>query len=452
MSVGLVASCGRVGFDEPGPDAAGAGPTRLQWSRSFTSPGFARIYNVATAGQTSAFVVTHADDLLDRASGATVAGGSTGVRSFLLAVDEVGATRWSQPLVAENFCDIRSADLGGDELVLAGLTQGAVLGSGNPCDLGGAVQQPMLLRFGLDGAVRGTTTFTASGSNGANGQAWYARHTGGGDVVSAGIYGDALRVDGVDLPPGPTCCDATFVARSGATRWSHGLSDDQDLYPRGVELADDGDLCLAGRFIDDATILGRALVSAGGVDVWVARVDGLTGQARFVAAYGSAGDDDPAGVTASDTGCVIALTTPSAVVLGDRELPHAGGRDVAVLHVDGSGVRASQVLGGPGVEQGSGLSRDGATRYLLVSFDSPIRIGGTDLTPRGPGDALLIALDDTSARVVDHLRSDAAIVAGLSGNGPALGLTGVFAAAVTSERGLAVDAGDGVFAVVYALD
>jgi hypothetical protein len=172
-----------------------------------------------------------------------------------------------------------------------------------------------------------------------------------GDVVVTGTFTGT-----VDLGSGPFVSrgerDAFVVKLDGAFgshRFSRQIGSVGDDYGFGVSTDEDGDVYVAGRFVEEVRIGDETLTGFGGVDVYLAR---LTPQGGVVWAqvFGSVGDDPVHDllVQEDEEGEEITLIglAGGEIDLGGGPLVTAGARDLLLARFDLDGEHLwSQVLG-----------------------------------------------------------------------------------------------------------
>jgi hypothetical protein len=391
----VAAGCGRIGFDanrDGGATADAAPPTGLRWVKFYPAANptsFARVTAAAPDGAGGAVAVVPFEGTM-QLDGLDIVTTGFGLDTLATAVQASGSTTWSHQLHAGFNCDMRAVHVvPGDRAIVGGLTSGPLLGDGDPCDLGAnSPQDPIAIDYLPDGTFVGRTVWDATAQNA---QLWQIRSYPDGSRALFGIYRGNLTIDGLVLP-GATA-ESPFVARTGGSAtWAHGWPSATDVYPHSMDLGADGDVCITGWLTTNVTILGTPLATAGGDDVWIARL-APDGAPRFVRSIGGTGGEHPFGVIAMPGGgCMVAVGFGADLPLGANAgtLVHQGATDTAIVRLDPAGevIRAATIASA-GTEQPGGLVLTGEAVFAVVQVNAPLTIGSTLVDPQG-GDAVVV--------------------------------------------------------------
>jgi hypothetical protein len=204
---------------------------------------------------------------------------------------------------------------------------------------------------------------------------------------------------------------AKWVATTGAWAWvqtSGGTRDDSAL---GVAVSGSS-IYVTGFYAAPAVSFGSTvLTSAGGTDVFAAKITDLGSSASWAWALGggSAGDDQPAGIAASGSNVYVAgYFTEYQARFGPATLTNSSSSssDIFVARLSDGGSTAgwswAQSAGGLYSETVAGLAVSGSSVYVAGSFitttTSPlIRFGTRTVTSAGGKDAFLAKLTDTGS-------------------------------------------------------
>jgi hypothetical protein len=159
-----------------------------------------------------------------------------------------------------------------------------------------------------------------------------------GDVFLTGTFTTTIDFGGGELTSAGMR-DAFVAALDGATGahlYSRRIGGAGDDYGFGIDVADEGALIVAGRF-QDTIAVGGSLVSAGGTDIYLARLD-AAGLPEWSRSFGGAGDDEIHDLRVQAGGEIVLLGAMSGTLdLGGEPLVSAGLRDVFVATLDGAG-------------------------------------------------------------------------------------------------------------------
>ncbi len=196
----------------------------------------------------------------------------------------------------------------------------------------------------------------------------------------------------------------------------------------GVDVVADGDgnAFLLGSFRGSLDAGGGPLASAGGLDVFVTKLDPAGGH-LFSARFGDGGDQRGASLAVDGAGNVVLVGTfTGSLDLGGGPLASAGGVELFVAKLDGAGQHlwSRRVEGDFSVFEASpdGVAVDGAGNVFLAgSVRGAADLGGGAVAP-GAGDALLVAKLDPAGnplwtkRVEGDFNRRVAIAVGGDGN------------------------------------
>lgn len=259
--------------------------------------------------------------------------------------------------VSINFGGGARASLGGADLFAAALDR-AALGVGSDQAFGDA---------GEDRALRVAL--------GPGGEIYLAGSSTGGFTFGAGAATTGL-----------------FVARLDATgtpAWIRSFGGAAD-HVAGISVDAQGDLLLAGHFTGSVD-LGTPLASGGADDVYLVKLD-PTGAQVWSRSFGGAGSERCFGLHVDAAGQVtIAGALASPTDFGGGPLDSAGGADVFVARLDTAGAHLwSQVYGGPGDQVAQAVAVDGAGDvYLAGQLGGEADFGHGVLQSEGAADLFL---------------------------------------------------------------
>ena len=196
-----------------------------------------------------------------------------------------------------------------------------------------------------------------------------------------------------------------FVSKldlAGKLVWTHTVGGSNIDFVASLSVNANGDVALAGTFRDVSVFdagLGPAVVSAGGEDAFVARIN-PSGQVTYFGSIGGAGDDEGGGVVLTANGALyVTGSFQGAADLNpgtgiDRRIS-AGSSDVFLIKLlpDNSMLWA-RTAGGGGTDRGSDVSIDKSGNVFVAGAFSSVStfgqgVGTTTLSSAGGTDAFV---------------------------------------------------------------
>jgi hypothetical protein len=257
-----------------------------------------------------------------------------------------------------------------------------------------------LARYDKNGVHNWSQRFGGTGTDGAPGIDVDAA----GNVTTSGYMSATVNFGGANLVSAGGV-DA-FVARhdaSGAHQWSQNFGSTAGDNALSVALDANGDAVVAGYFSGSVNFGGSTLASAGSIDVFLARYD-ASGAHQWSRRFGGSGLDAGQHVAIDPAGRIF-LTGyygTTGVNPGGGSLPHAGGSDVLLASYDADGTyRWSRGFGGTLNDNGMCIVAGSDFRVVVTgSFQNTVNAGGTDLVSNGQTDLFVAAYDANPAEPV----------------------------------------------------
>jgi hypothetical protein len=204
---------------------------------------------------------------------------------------------------------------------------------------------------------------------------------GGGPLTSAGA-GDIFV--------------AMFSGVNGAHLWSQRFGGITGDAGRGIAADGTGNVLVTGYFLGTVDFGGGALTSAGIDDIFVAKFSGVDGAHLWSQRFGGTSTDVGTGLAADGSGNVLVTGFFSGTVdFGGGPLTTAGGNDIFVAKLSGvDGAHLwSQRFGSTGADVGLGLAADGSGNVLVTGFfQGTVDFGGDVLTSAGGDDIFVLKL------------------------------------------------------------
>jgi len=226
-----------------------------------------------------------------------------------------------------------------------------------------------------------------------------------GNIIVAGQFEGTVNFGGQDLKSSGQ--GDLFVVKldpSGKHLWSKSFGDAEDYQlARAVATNSAGDVMIAGDYYGSLNFGSGALTAAGVSDIFVAKLD-KDGKLLWGKSFGDdviqsckAMDVDGQGniVLAGEFGGTLSFG-------GAASVKSAGGRDIFVAKLDGSGspLWAKRAGDSSTYQYVAALRVDGAGGVLVTGeYESTVNFGGSDLKSAGSRDIYLAKLDASGAHL-----------------------------------------------------
>jgi hypothetical protein len=400
-----IAACGRVGFDETSPSGGGDGDGGSEQDMVSTGPKGPRwIKRFGTGGKSQVAGVRGEVAVVAPFTGGSFAAddnvalsGQAFISSAYVRYSATGEVMQTAALDASGFCDMRGITLDGEDVIVAGYTQGTTaVAAYGACSIVTTRQDPIVLRLAPDGTQSVVAHWTATTSNA---QAWNVRRLTDGTFITSGIYGGGMTI-GSALPtatidPSGWLGRTSPASPTGGAAWGEGMTGTATIF--GGPLATSGDVtCTLGAYNGTPTILGTPLPNAGGTDLWVASFD-ADETPIYVRSIGSTAiePDYGAGSVAArtDATCTVGTLAREDVTLDAVVYPGTDGPGIVVRYNADSSVKwATRVPGEPFV------AYVGDRLFVAVEVTGTLSIGETQYAAQSK-DTVVLELDDTGAIV-----------------------------------------------------
>ncbi|UQA56011.1 hypothetical protein [Polyangium aurulentum] len=231
-----------------------------------------------------------------------------------------------------------------------------------------------------------------------------------GNVVVVGNMGFSTDFGGGPLPvPGTT---AGFVAKfdtAGNHLWSKPLGNVGDTHATSVAIDGAGNVLVLGDFQGSINLGGGMLQSAGGQDLFVAKLD-AAGKHVWSKGFGGTGNDLEAGLDVDSNGNLLLVGhSPMGIDFGGGPLQGAGDFDLFVAKLDAAGKHVwSKRFGDNYSQRWFASTTDPAGNVVFIgTFDGTIDLGNGPLTSKGMYATLYVAkLDAAGGHVWTKLLTD----------------------------------------------
>lgn len=293
-----------------------------------------------------------------------------------------GANQWGYGLAVDSAGDV----------LLTGTMQGTVDFGGGPL----VGQLPDVYAVKLDGAT-GDHVWSKRFGDGGEQYGLAAAVDSAGDVVLTGTF-----FGSIDFGGGPLISVGNsdlYVAKlDGATgdhMWSQRFGGPQWQEGWGIAVDRLDDVLVVGRAWGSIDFGAGPLVSAGGSDSFVAKLDGASGTHVWSHRFGAAGYDAAYSVAPDPAGnALLTGVFSNTVDFGGGPRLSAGGMDMFVLQLDAAGThRWSKGYGGATNDIGGTVRSDAAGNAVIGAlFSGDVDLGGGVLTSAGSYDVLAAKL------------------------------------------------------------
>ena len=325
------------------------------WAQRFGSQGSEKVSGVAVDASGNVIFAGHFNGTVDFGTGSPLT--SAGPSDIFVAkLDPSGAPLWARSSGDAQGSTAVAVDNGGN-VVLAGYFNGTVnFGGGGPALASAGATDIFVVRMDKSGAPLWARRFGDDQQQGSTG---VALDTSGAVLMTGYLKG------AVDFGSGPPLTSAggadVFLAKldgSGAVLWAQRFGDQQDQGSTGVAVDSDGRVVLAGYF--DGTIdfgSGPSLTSMGASNVFIAKLDG-NGAVLWARGFGDSSYQEAIGVAMSaDSTVTLAGNFDGSIELGGgKALQAAGNLDVFALRL---GPRVAELALGVESDSDPALHFDG---------------------------------------------------------------------------------------------
>ncbi len=237
---------------------------------------------------------------------------------------------------------------------------------------------------------------TWNGHIGSNGKDVYQSPD--GDVFLCGNYrGDFIR-DGIHYPAYNRESNDVYVARKGQGNswdWVRTAGGPDEGSVEAFWVDSDQNVFITGYFQSSMQCGDIELVSAGGKDIYVAKLDGA-GNWLWAESFGSSGDDIGTDIVGDQDGNLYLCGSFSGTMeVGTETLTSQGASDGMVIKLNPQGMPlAVAVAGGAGNDQITGIAMNQDAKLVVCgSFEGSASFGAQQLQAAGESDILVGRLD-----------------------------------------------------------
>lgn len=339
--------------------------------------------------------------------------GGPGATVFVVKFDATGTLLWSRtfggPSAAVGAGKI-AADPSG-AVVMMGRFSGMV-------DFGGGVltskseEDLYVLKLTADGEFLWVKSYGEPSASTATGG---LAVDSSGQIILAGSFQGSFSFGGPVLTSAGM--QDIFVAKldsSGAHVWSRKFGDSLAQTARGVALDAGGNVLLIGGFSGALDFGGGTLTSAGGTDVFIAKLD-PGGAHLWSSRYGDSQDQLGNALAVDTAGRVLVTGTFDGAIDFNGSAPLvSAGQDVFVAKLESDGAHVwSKRFGAAGDQTSAGIAADSTGNTLVTGrFAGSVNFGGGELVSAGGQDAFLVKLDGGGSHLWSRRFGDSSYQAG----------------------------------------
>jgi hypothetical protein len=221
-----------------------------------------------------------------------------------------------------------------------------------------------------------------------------------GNIYVAGKFqGNTATFGSTTLTGNSTSTDDGYIAKldnSGAWQWAVKFGGTGDDYSNKIMLDNNNNVYIGGIFQGTGTFGSTTLTSAGGYDMFMAKLDN-NGNWQWALRGGGTSDDFKDGGIAFDASnvCYISGIFTGTATYGSTTLTSSGSYDIVMAQISTSGTIANVTkLGGTGYDQTTALNIDaGGNIYICGQFSNALSFPFcVDLTSAGSGDVFVARL------------------------------------------------------------
>jgi hypothetical protein len=292
----------------------------------------------------------------------------------------------------------------------------------------------------IDGAGKHVWSRRAGGTG--DDRAWAVATDHAGNVVVAGFFSDTI-----DFGGGPLVSTGSwdiFVVKldaAGNHLWSKRFGDSEQQEAHSVAVDAAGNIVLGGMFWGALDFGGGALTSAGGTDMFVAKLD-AAGNHVWSKRFGDTTGQDTRAVAVDASGNVFVTgSCAGSIDFGGGTLAAVGESDGFLLALDSAGAHQWSKRWGRGNAYASGTSMtvDAAGNVVMAGYEGgPTDFGTGALPYLGMLDVIVGKFSPTGAPIFAHsfgsTKNDAASSVATDGSGNVL-LTGYSEGAIDFGNG-----------------
>lgn len=199
-------------------------------------------------------------------------------------------------------------------------------------------------------------------------------------VVATGSFGGSIDFGSGRMSTGDGTTSAWISAfdRSGRPRWSRAMTSTADAAAGAVAIG--AHVFVGGRFSGTLTVGSLTKTSAGHDDAFLLELD-LDGREVALTTYGDGEYQSISSIAVDDAGLTIAGDFGGSMM----GMTSAGGQDVFVARIEGGALRWATRIGGAQEDLRPRIVRTGRDTILAASYEGSFDVAGTTLPDRYDG-------------------------------------------------------------------
>jgi hypothetical protein len=195
----------------------------------------------------------------------------------------------------------------------------------------------------------------------------------------------------------------TPVQLTGAPLWAHNYGDGDEQAGTSVAVDPQGGIYVAGSFAGTIDFGSQPLTSAGNHDVFIAKLDPTDGHRLWSRRIGDTAEQNGAGIAFAAGSIAVTGSFGGTIDFGKGGLTSAGGTDIFVAKLDANGAALwSRSFGSVDNDVGLGVAMDAAGDVVVTgSFHGSVDFGGGAFHAPGAAPAIVVAkLDATDGHTL----------------------------------------------------
>ena len=425
--------------DEDCDGAAPACTGNPIWAKRFGDVAAQAATGVATHGG-GAVIAGNLSGSADFGGGLLTSAGATDV--FIASFDYLGQPLWSKRFgdaVAQTVARV-ATDAQGNVAIVGDFAGKIDFGAGALTGVGAT--DVYLAKFGPTGTLLWAKSFGDVAAQNAFDVAFAPN----GDVVFTGSFAGKINLGGGALiSAGAT---DLFVGRydpAGTFQWGKRFGDNVGQAGKGVAVDAQGNVIITGDIAGKVDFGGGILASAGATDVLLLELD-AAGNHVFSKLFGDVAAQTASRVALDSVGNrIITGSAAGKVNFGGGALTSAGGTDIFVAKLTSGGMHLwSKLYGGVTNQDPRDVAVDPSGAILVAGdFTGTVDFGGGALTSAGVTDGFIVKLDPFGAHVWSKKVGDAMAqsVSGIAADATGIFAVGTFGGAVTFGAAALTSAG-----------
>ena len=299
---------------------------------------------------------------------------------------------WSQSFGGPSNQHVGGMAFAGSDLVVAGSFEQSIdFGSGAQASAGGL--DVFVARLDSDGGIVWAKTFGGSGNEAANA---VAVDSAGRTIVTGTFDGTVNFGDGALVSQGANDVFLVVLDTTGGTVWSLGYGDADEQSSAAVAVDSAGNIVVAGTFAGAMNFGLGTIQSHGATDAFVAKLDSAGGEVWRRQGGDAAAQTATGAAVGADGDVLVAGGFEGSIDFGGESVTSAGGEDVFLAKLDASGAPVwIRSAGDTGIDQrAAAVAIDPAGNALVTGhFDGTLTFGQLPtLSSAGQTDGFVVKL------------------------------------------------------------